>query len=133
MDLILRYLADHLACLWRQGHFQIADSRSDRSNGGDGLLTVESPDLRIRFTCDRRQLMADFQSPQDPKDWYSIDLIRRLWTGEKETSAVLDSSYGDFLRDNLSEIELLFGGDQWPGTKASLKRLKVKRSKELFG
>lgn len=105
MDLILDYLARHLPFLWRHGRFQITDSRSDRSNGGDGLLTVESPDLRIRFTCDRRQLMADVQPSRDHAEWYSIDLLRRLWTGHAESSAVLDASYAAFLRDNLSAIE----------------------------
>lgn len=133
MDLILTFVADHLSWLWRGGRFQITDSRADRSNGGDGLLVVESEGLRIRFTCDRRQLMADVQPVQDPADWYSIDLLRRLWTGRPESSALLDASYARFLQLHLDEIEDLVAGEEWPAARDRLRELRVQRSKELFG
>lgn len=121
--------------LWAGARFKIVGSEVSTSNGGDALLLVESDLLRMRFTCDRTQLLLDLQ-PADTSsrnEWFSIDLIRRLFLGTREESAVLDESYAEFIRDHLADIERAFSGESWPQTRSRLKELKVKRAKELFG
>jgi hypothetical protein len=85
--------------------------------------------------CDRRQLLLDFQplNVQKTDEWFSVDLIRRLFLGQRERSAVLDESYAAFLGDHLAEIEQRFSGDDLPSTLGELRHLKQIRAKEMFG
>lgn len=135
MTRILSFIATYMGFLWAGARFKIVGSEVSTSNGGDALLLVESDLLRMRFTCDRTQLLLDLQ-PADTSsrhEWFSIDLIRRLFLGAREESAVLDEGYAEFIRDHLADIEQAFSGESWPETRSRLKELKVKRAKELFG
>jgi hypothetical protein len=134
MRLIFSFIAGYLACLWDGAWFQITASESSSSNGGDGYLVVESSVLRLRFVCDRQQLFLDFQPAwSDRTKWYSNDLVRRMFTRERERSAVLDESYAQFVCDNLQEIERRFDRSNWDETESTLKALQRKRDKERFG
>jgi hypothetical protein len=121
--------------LWTGARFKIVGSEVSTSNGGDAVLFVESSRMRLRFVCDRAQLLLDMQPSRTSvsEEWFSIDLIRRMLLGKRELSAVLNESYAEFIRDHLDEIESRFGDEEWPQTHAELKRLKVKRAKEMFG
>jgi hypothetical protein len=135
MTRILAFIVNFMAFLWVEGKYKIIGSEVSTSNGGDALLLVESTRLRMRFVSDRTQLLLDLQ-PADtsvPNEWFSIDLIRRMFLGAREVSAVLDQSYAAFLQKYLNEIEEKFSGENWPQTRSQLKTLKAKRAKELFG
>lgn len=119
--------------LWVDARFTIVGSRVERSNGGDAFLILESAGIRIRIVCDRRELMADVQPVDESREWFSIDLLRRLFTGHPEPSAVLDASYAEFLDLHMTDIEARFSPGSWPSTLTELRALKKKRSKELFG
>lgn len=135
MTLILAFIAAHMGFLWDGARYRITASEVATSNGGDALLLVESEKLRLRFVRDRGQLFLDlqpfFSSPDG--EWFSIDLVRRLKTGRPEETAELDEGYAAFVREHLQEIEHQFSEEEWAGTSARLKKLKVKRAKELFG
>ena len=135
MTQILLFIATYMGYLWKNSRFRVAGSEVATSFGGDALLLVESEQVRLRFVSDRAQLFLDLQpaSADGNDEWYSIDLVRRLLLGHREGSAVLDSSYADFLNQHLDEIEARFVGERWPETRAELKTLKVRRAKELFG
>ena len=134
MPQILSFIAAYMGYLWDGARFRIIDSELTEANGGDSTLLVESAVLRLRFVTDKTQLFLDFQPVAgQAKDWYSVDLVRRLFLGERERSAVLDESYADFIGEHLDDIEARFGPERWPETKAALKKLKVIRSKEMFG
>ncbi len=134
MPQILSFIAAYMGYLWDGARFRIIDSELTEANGGDSTLLVESEVLRLRFVTDKRQLFLDLQPVASPaKDWYSVDLVRRLFLGERERSAVLDESYADFIGAHLDDIEARFAPDRWPETQAALKKLKVVRSKEMFG
>lgn len=135
MTQILLFIATYMGYLWRDARFRIAGSEVATSFGGDALLLVESDQLRLRFVSDRAQLFLDLQpaSLDASDEWYSIDLVRRLFLGHREDSAELDPSYAGFLDENLDQVEARFAGERWPETRDELKKLKVKRAKELFG
>lgn len=63
--------------------------------------------MRLRFIRDRGQLFLDLWPVNDTTDtWFSVDLVRCLFLGRSEKSAVLDEGYyATFLRDRLVEIE----------------------------
>lgn len=135
MTLILAFIAAHMGFLWEGARYRITGSEVATSNGGDAMLLVESEGLRLRFVRDRGQLFLDVQSSAAKleDEWFSIDLIRRLRTGQREESAELDESYASFVREHLPEIEYQFNAEEWHLTLAKLKKLKAKRAKELFG
>ncbi len=135
VTLILAFIAAHMGFLWDGARYRITGSEVTTSNGGDALLLVESEELRLRFVRDRGQLFLDLQpsflSPDG--EWFSVDLVRRLKTGQREETAELDQGYASFVQEHLVEIEQQFGSEEWPATSSSLKKLKARRAKELFG
>ena len=135
MTRILAFIASHMGFLWIGARFKIVGSEVSTSNGGDALLLVESNRLRLRFVCDRTQLLLDLQPSRTsaPNEWFSVDLIRRLFLGAPELSAILDESYAEFLHEHLDEIEQKFSDENWTETQSQLRGLKLKRAKELFG
>lgn len=135
MTTILSFIAVHMGFLWGDARFRITGSDVASSNGGDAFVMVESEALRLRFVRDRGQLLLDFQPvlAGDASEWFSVDLIRRLVLGTPESSGVLDEGYAAFLSGHISELEGRFNEEQWPRTRDELRRLKVLRSRELFG
>lgn len=135
MNLILAFIVAHMRYLWTGARFRITGSEVSTSNGGDALLIVESDVLRLRFVRDRGQLFLDFQPvvTDRPKEWYSVDLVRRLLLGQRETSALLDESYASFIHDELPEIESRFAQVRWPETHSELRKIQKVRAKEMFG
>lgn len=135
MEQILEFVVAHMGYLWRDARFRITGSEVTTSNGGNSIVVIESELLRMRLMTDRRQLFIDFQPVHTgrPKEWYSVDIIRRFYRGERETSGVLDASYAGFVGDHLDEIESLFSPNQWEITREELIKLERKRSKEMFG
>jgi hypothetical protein len=135
MTRILAFVASFMGFLWSGARFRITGSEVSTSNGGDALLLVESSGLRLRFTCDRTQLFLDLQSvaASGPREWYSIDLVRRLLLGQPEPSSLLDESFARFLGENLAEVERRLSAENWPETRPQLRALMAKRSKEMFG
>jgi hypothetical protein len=135
MNRILDFIVRFCSFLWIDARFRIIDSEATTSFGGNAFIVVASARLRLRFVADRDQLFLELQEVDAvrPKEWYSIDLIRRLVTGNRESSAVLDESYAMFLKENMLEIESLFDGERMPDTRKRLQDLKRKRAKEMFG
>ena len=135
MNQILAFLVDHMSFLWDGARSRITGSEVATSNGGDAYLVVESDRLRLRFVRDRGQLSLELQPSEanGSNDWYSVDLVRRLLLGRRETSGLLDASYASFVREQLAEIESCFSPERWETTRAELKRLARIRSREMFG
>ena len=134
MTEILRFLIDHAQFLYAPGRYRFVDSGTSTSFGGDAFLVLASDAMRIRLVNDRGQLFADFQGAgQDGDlDWYSIDVVRRLITGEQPATAELSPDYAVFLERHLDEIERRFA-EEGPSTVKALKELEKARAKELFG
>jgi hypothetical protein len=131
MTAILEFLVAHLAFLYAPDRYRFVDSLTSESFGGDAYLVLEGDVLRLRFISDRGQLLLHFE-PLDGKDSYSIDLLRRLLTGERQETAELSPDYAAFLERELGEIERRFR-DERDETVRALKELKRVRAKELFG
>jgi hypothetical protein len=135
MDEILEFIVSYMAFLWEKANYQIVGSEVTTHNGGDALLLIESANVRLRFACDRRQLFLDFQTRNGSSrsEWYSVDLIRRMFFGNRETSSFLDASYAAFMREHMEEIDRRFSAENWPETRSELRVLRAKRAKETFG
>jgi hypothetical protein len=130
---ILEYLLKYCPFLLTSPRYRFVDSEVG-SSFGDAYIVLESNALRLRFIRDRGQLFLDFQSPSQTgeRHWFSIDVVRRLLTGDQPESAELDADYATFLEGNLEEIESRFA-QRLDETLGHLRELERARAKELFG
>lgn len=121
------------AFLFSANQFQIIDSSSSESFG-NAFLILERGDLRLQFIKDRDQIFLDFQpsSRKGKLNWYSIDIVKQMITGEIETSAEIISRNIEFLKNNLDKIEQLFSKTYVEDTIKKLKKLERERAKRLF-
>jgi hypothetical protein len=134
MEEILRYLMKHCSFLYAPNQFRFDDSGSSESFE-NAFLVLEHEDLRLKFVKDRGQLFLDFQptSSKRKKDWFSIDIVKQMVTGNIEPSAEMDTEKAMFLKNNLDEIEQLFSTANLENTIKKLKELERQRAKRLFG
>jgi len=135
MDQILSFIRKYMPSLLNTDRYKVAEVNETAVNGGDSIVVVISSGVQFRFITDRDQLFLDLRPPtsQKEKDWYSIDLVYRLLTGERLGTSILSPEYADFVRTRLSDIERKFGPDEWPQTEKGLIGVQRKRSKEMFG
>lgn len=132
MEEILKYIKKHCSFLYSPHKFQIVESESSDSFG-DALVILEDEDLRLQFVKDRGQLFLDFQPISNKKEWFSIDIVKQLVTGNIEPSAEIDSKKVEFLKNQLDEIKRHFSPKNLKGTIKKLKDLERARAKRLFG
>lgn len=134
MEEILRYLMKHCSFLYSPNQFRFVDSGSSESFG-NAFLVLEHKDLRLKFIKDRGQLFLDFQptSSNRKMDWFSIDIVKQLVTGNIEPSSEMDTDKAKFLKSNLDEIQRLFSTANLKGTLKKLRELERARAKRLFG
>lgn len=133
MEDILQYLMKHCSFLYSPNLFRFVDSGSSESFG-DAFLVLEHEELRLQFVKDRGQIFLDFQSTSKKQkdEWFSIDIVKQMVTGEIEPSAEMDSKKAKFLKTNLDEIEQLFSTVNMESTIKKLKELERARAKRLF-
>ena len=97
------------------GRFHAGDARTSPSFGGDACVEYCSNAVCFRFIRHRRQLFLDVARATETKsrDWYSIDLVWRLVTGEPRVKSVVDETYATFVNESLQQIETLFDDGHW--------------------
>jgi hypothetical protein len=131
---ILDFIVRFCSFLWLEARYRIVDSDVTLSFGGDAWLIVASDSLQLTFVRDRGQLFLDFQGPTSASsEWYSVDVVYRLLTGDKRDSAELDEVYARFVSERLLDIESSFSAGHMPETKKRLVALERLRAKEMFG
>lgn len=135
MGQILEFVVAYMGYLWPEARFRITGSHVTTHSVNASTLTIESDLLRLRLETDRCQLFLDFQPVHTdrPKDWYSVDIVRRFYRGKPEPSGLLDESFAAFVGEYLDDIEDHFSPDRWEETRTALKELERKRSKEMWG
>jgi hypothetical protein len=132
MEKVLQYIKKHCSFLYSPYKFQIVESESSESFG-NALVILEDEDLRLQFVKDRGQLFLDFQPTSNKKEWFSIDIVKQLVTGNIEPSAEIDTEKVEFLKNHLDEIKDIFSPKNLTGTIKKLKDLERARAKRLFG
>ncbi len=135
MNEILQFLIAHCSFLYESGRFKFVDSGTSTSFGGSGFLVLESDAIRLRFLRDRGQLLLDFQpgSRRGEHDWHSVDVVRKLVTGDPAVSGLLNEENAAFLRRHINEIEEKLSGPNAKDSVEKLHELERKRAKKLFG
>ena len=131
MERIITYLGKQCSFLYSPYNFQIVDTNSSESFG-NALVILEDEDLRLQFVKDRDQLFLDIQPISYKKEWFSIDIVMHLVTGNIESTAELDSTKITFLKTNLKEIKQLLSPPQLKKTIKEIKELEHARAKRIF-
>jgi hypothetical protein len=134
MEEILQYLMKNCSFLYSPNQFRFVDSDSSESFG-NAFMVLEHKDLRLKFIKDRGQLFLDFQPTSSTRklDWFSIDIVMQLVTGNIEPSSQMDAAKAKFLKSNLDEIQRRFSKANLEGTLKKLRELERQRAKRLFG
>jgi len=135
MDQMMSFINTQLRFLVDDNRYQAVDARETAVNGSNSVAVFASENLQFRFSTDRDQLLLDLRPgfSKSAKDWYSIDLVRRMFLGEREPSGLRDASFAEFIRDRLTDMEYRFSASEWSKTRKELDALKRVRSKEMFG
>lgn len=109
-----------------------AELITEITNGSDCLLEYRNPGmLRMRFTRDRGQILADFGLDEDKPDMYSSDLVMQFLVGGVR-SGVLDGEGMEFLNSHAVELFEAFSREKWAATRQELVRLSQERAKRMF-
>ena len=105
----LSMLKKKISFLFSPFQFRIIKSLSSESFG-NALLILEHEDLSIQIVKDRDQIFLDFQpsSKKGKLNWFSIDIVKQMITGNIESSAEMNPQNIEFLKNNLAKIEQLF-------------------------
>lgn len=128
------HLVKYCSNIYKKYGFKFIDSGVSTSFG-NSFIILKNDNLMLRFISDRGQLFLDFHSNFDKNknNWYSIDLVRQLITGEKEYYSLLDEINGRFIKNNFEQILQIFDKDVINQTIEKLNFLRKKRAKKLFG
>lgn len=134
MPELLIFIATHFAYLFRPTGYRIVDSDFSESFG-NALLVLESGELRLRFTRDKRQMLLEFQPIDGSRnEWFSQGLLKGLLTGDRGGSEVLTPEWAEFLGDGLPALESrLAHPELHDETLDGLRHQARLRAKELFG
>lgn len=135
MEIILAYLIEHASFLYREYKCRFVDSVFSQAYGGDSIVVLESPGLRLRILTERKVLSCDFQAlhKRDELDWYSLDLFRKIFLSEPEFHGGLESENTRFLREYFHLIEQVLSEENYPDTYEKLEAVTRLRVKQLFG
>jgi len=134
MQTILIFILNHCLFLFDRYGFRFVDSLCSKSFGGDAYITLESENIKMRFTYDRAQLLLEFSTCKTHKEnWFSIDLIAQLVTGKVHSTSLLDDYYGQFLIKNMDAVSKAFLKENIESTLHELSRLAKERAKRMFG
>lgn len=134
MDEILIFLVKYCSDIYKKHSFRFIDSGVSASFG-NAFIILENDNLKLRLISDRGQLFLDFHSNIDKNkdNWYSIDLVRQLITGENDYYSLLDENNGLFIEKNLEGVLQLFDKDVASQTIERLNSARRKRAEVLFG
>jgi hypothetical protein len=114
--------------------------KEERSHGDDALIVLESAALRIRVVRDRGTVMLEFAPTFEPTNWLSGEFVRMLLDRkdphpfESETSAVVRlERLGDFLEQNIDQLEILFSPSIFPSTQRTVADRQDERARQRYG
>ena len=135
MTELLKYIISYCTDLYEKFGFKIVDSVATSSFGGNGMVILESDEIKLKFIRDREQMFLDFLSKYDTKknNWYSLDLIRQLLTNEQKCHSLLNKDNGHFLKNNIARIIEIYKKPNAIATLQSLAILEKKRTKKMWG
>jgi hypothetical protein len=129
MNVVPQFVRDYCPYLIERYHARVVDGSV---SGPNEHLDLSIDNLLLRITMDRKQLFVRAGAANAKRhEFYSIDLLRTLLTGEIRDYALLDDDNTDFLEDHLEEIIDAFSAQKAPQTLQSLEQLARERWKRM--
>jgi hypothetical protein len=105
----------------------------------NALVVLRSPNLRLRITRERGQLLIDFGAAREPGQWFDSDIVLELLGLSTDTSfrgsdaGTVFRGVGAFLRTFGDELEEKLDEAHLAATKRQIEALKERRAERLFG
>lgn len=132
MKRILAFLASDGAFLYEDYGCSIVQSEYVDSFGGTGSVTLCSDPIELRLWLERDRLFLDVRGI-GRSQWFSMDIIYELLTGEVSKTGEMNELNTECLRDHFDELRNKFVPAEVELTEKQCGKLERKRAKELFG
>lgn len=132
VDRITEFLSNYCEPLLKEYEFRVVNSCYDQDRPDVGSVLLESEDAQCYFAMERgverSELLLYLRSKYDPKprNWIPFSMIKNLLSEETSSTALMDESKGEYLRQHIAEIVALFGVDQVDKTLAQLDQVEKK-------
>ena len=100
---------------------------------GDYYNTFTNATLEIRVSCSKSFEMVDIRSCKPNEDWYDLALVKALLYNETNLNYITTiEEHKEYLKKELASIEKLFNSKNYITTREKLKKLGIKRAKQMF-
>lgn len=118
--------------------FRVVSETHEPQHFGNGLLILESKDLRLRFVRDRGQVFADVgASGQTDDDWHQLQRVMEF-LNRRDAAADANRAFGldelsVWLKENYEKVRAVFQQEAYPSTRDALKSFAKEKSEQMFG
>jgi hypothetical protein len=116
---------------------RVIDSSYSPESFGNADIGLEGEALRVRVTRDRGQYFVTL-SPRWTADWFDEHTVLQLVGAADSAQRLAALEWKSMLpaaeevRTHLVDILDRFGRDKWPESRATMKRLREQRAREIF-
>lgn len=109
---------------------------------GDGLIVLQTEDVRLRFVRDRGQVFADVGSSgtSSGDDWHQLQRVKEFLHRHDSTAAASDArratgidELGVWLKANYEQVRTLFRRETYPSTRDALRKFEKEKAEQMFG
>ena len=121
--------------------FRLVSESYEPASFGNGLIVLQSEDLRLRFVRDRGQVFADVgPSGQTGEHWHQLQRVMEFLqrhdspadASDARRAASLDE-LGVWLKENYEGVRSLFREDTYPSARDALRRFEKEKAQQMFG
>lgn len=91
-------LAERLPWLFEGLGFRVTYSEYAWANFGNSVVILDSDSIRLRFVCDRSQIMLDLAARSEPERWFSLWQLYEVIHRQSVKPRYTLDAVGDVLR-----------------------------------
>jgi hypothetical protein len=121
--------------------FRLVSESHEPESFGDGLIVLQTEDLRLRFVRDRGQVYADVApSGQIGDDWHQLQRVKEFLHRHDSPAADSDArravgidELGVWLKANYERVRTLFSVAAYPSARDALKKFEKEKAEQMFG
>lgn len=122
--------------------FRVVSESHEPASFGDGLIVLQSEDLRLRFVRDRGQIFADISPAGQAGDgWHQLQRVKEFLqrhdapaedASDARRAAGLDE-LSIWLTGNYERVRDLFREDTYLSARDALQKFEKEKAAQMFG
>jgi hypothetical protein len=100
---------------------------------GDEYKLFTNGTIEFRYASSKSDKTVDVRNAVVDGEWYDLALVKAYFNNEENLNQVTSLEvHNDFLKKNLSRINMAFSKENYPTTKEHLDEYGDKRAKQMF-